>query len=98
MLKHWTKIASDRQCNEELIKYMCGKKDFTNVYNIKVKLALNPKTQAGNAMAFTRSMRLSDLKTMAKNKAAPVTLQLTAKSILKMHGVDVDGPKKSGGH
>lgn len=85
--KHWPKIAGDRQAHEDLIKYMCSKKDFTNVYNIKAKLALNPKTPISNAMGFVRGMRLSDLKTVAKNKAGAVSLQNTAKGILKMRGV-----------
>ncbi|MBI5524950.1 MAG: hypothetical protein HY897_01305 [Deltaproteobacteria bacterium] len=100
LMRHWTKIAADRQGNDELIKYMCTKKDFTNVYAVKSRLALNPKTPVSNSMGFVRSMRLSDLKNVARNKAIAVTLQNTAKSILKMHGVKVDdkGAKPSGGH
>jgi hypothetical protein len=93
MMRHWTKIAGDRQANEDLIKALCTKKEFTMVYSIKAKLALNPKTPPSNSMGFVRSMRLSDLKTIARNKSVAVTLQNTAKGILKMHGVNIDAKK-----
>ncbi|MFA6035087.1 MAG: hypothetical protein WC889_19465, partial [Myxococcota bacterium] len=74
---HWGKIAGDRQANEDLIKIMCKTKDFTKIYNIKAKLALNPKTPISCSMGFVRGMRLSDLKNTARNKSAAMTLQNT---------------------
>lgn len=79
------KIAQDRTANAEAIKYICNQRDYIRVYNIKLKLALNPKTPIPMAMAFVRSLRLSDLKSIAKNSSVSKILQNTAKSIMKMH-------------
>lgn len=79
------KIAQDRTANAEAIKYICNHRDYSRVYNIKLKLALNPKTPVPMAMAFVRSLRLSDLKNIAKNNSISKILQNTAKGIMKMH-------------
>lgn len=79
------KIAQDRTANAEAIKYIATHRDYIRVYNIKLKLALNPKTPVPMAMAFVRSLRLSDLKNIAKNASVSKILQNTAKGIIKMH-------------
>ncbi|MCX7942986.1 MAG: hypothetical protein N2746_00525 [Deltaproteobacteria bacterium] len=79
------KIAQDRAANAEAIKYIATHRDYIRVYNIKLKLALNPKTPVPMAMAFVRSLRLSDLKNIAKNASVSKILQNTAKGIIKMH-------------
>lgn len=79
------KIAQDRTANVEAIKYIATHRDYIRVYNIKLKLALNPKTPVPMAMAFVRSLRLSDLKNIAKNAGVSKILQNTAKGIMKMH-------------
>ncbi|MGB9599256.1 MAG: hypothetical protein ACP5QK_09035 [Myxococcota bacterium] len=79
------KIAQDRAANAEAIKYIATHRDYIRVYNIKLKLALNPKTPVPMAMAFVRSLRLSDLKNIAKNAGVSKILQNTAKGIMKMH-------------
>ncbi len=79
------KIAQDRAANTEAIKYIATHRDYIRVYNIKLKLALNPKTPVPMAMAFVRSLRLSDLKNIAKNASVSKILQNTAKGIMKMH-------------
>jgi hypothetical protein len=83
----WLKIASDRQANEELIKKMCSTRELIKQYNIKTKLATNPKTPVSSATAFVRGMRMGDLKTLARNKSASVMLQNAAKGLLKMRGI-----------
>ncbi len=79
------KIAQDRSANADAIKYISANRDYIRVYNIKLKLALNPKTPVPIAMAFVRSLRLSDLKNIAKNNSVSKILQNTAKGIMKMH-------------
>lgn len=79
------KIAQDRAANAEAIKYIATQRDYIRVYNIKLKLALNPKTPVPMAMAFVRSLRLSDLKNIAKSAGVSKILQNTAKDIIKMH-------------
>ena len=79
------KIAQDRAAHTEAIKAICTNRDYIRVYNIKLKLALNPKTPVPMAMAFVRSLRLSDLKNIAKNNSVSKILQNTAKDIMKMH-------------
>ena len=79
------KIAQDRAAHTEAIKAICTNRDYIRVYNIKLKLALNPKTPVPMAMAFVRSLRLSDLKNIAKNNSVSKILQNTAKGIMKMH-------------
>lgn len=74
-------ICNMRTIQDEIIRIICAKPEWTKNYTIQVALANNPKTPFQTALRFARMMRIADLQKLSKNKNAPPQLVKLAKEI-----------------
>ena len=76
------KYAGNSALNEDVIRYITNKREWTRLYRIKFNLVLNPKTPTGDALRFLQHLRDKDMRTVAKSKGVPSTIALTARNVI----------------
>jgi hypothetical protein len=74
-------IAQNKSINDEILRFVCNKSEWTKHYSIQFALANNPKTPFQQALRFTRMLTVNDLKKVAKNKNIPGQIQKIAKEL-----------------
>ena len=76
-------LAGNRAVCDDVVRIISQNREWTRNYQIKLALCNNPKTPMGMAMRFLPSIRLADLKMMARNKNIPSTLATAAKKLMQ---------------
>jgi len=76
-------IAGNRAVCDDVIRIISQNREWTRNYQVKLALVNNPKTPIGTAMRFLSSIRINDLKAMAKNKNIPSALATAAKKLMQ---------------
>lgn len=76
-------IASSRQIHDDILRYIISNRDWIRNYQIKVALVNNPKTPLSSALRLVSSLNNKDLTLLAKSKAIPRVLVITAQRRLK---------------
>jgi hypothetical protein len=76
-------LASNRAVCDDVIRIISMNREWTRSYQIKLALVNNPKTPMGMSMRFLPSIRIADLKMMARNKNIPSTLAMAAKKLMQ---------------
>lgn len=74
-------ICNMRSVQDEVIRIISNKPDWTKNYAVQVALANNPKTPFTTGVRFMRMLRVSDLQKLSKNKNAPPQLVRLAKEL-----------------
>ncbi len=85
--------AQNRVCNEEVLRIICGNREWVRQYPIKLALIKNPKVPAVISMKFLSSVHDTDVKNLARDKNVSGAVQMMAKKMLSKK----DDPKKPGG-
>ncbi|MDB4942523.1 MAG: hypothetical protein JWP97_2057 [Labilithrix sp.] len=80
------RISAMRNVSEDVLREICGKGDWTRVYQVKVNLVANPRTPFGQSSKFVMHLRDNDLKTISKSKDVPGAVQTAAKQQLSRKG------------
>ena len=76
-------IAASKGMPDEMIGYICTRRDWVRYYPIVVSLVNNPKCPMGEAVGFMRQLRLNDLKNLQKSKSIPAQLARQAQALFK---------------
>ncbi|MBN2723693.1 MAG: hypothetical protein JXR95_06450 [Deltaproteobacteria bacterium] len=61
-------FSKNRQISEEIIRYICRRKDWLKSYRVKVNLVNNPKTPIPTAISLLSSLRMADIKSIARSR------------------------------
>jgi hypothetical protein len=80
--------ASNRALDEDIIRYIANKRQWTRLYSVKVALANNPKCPLPLAMGFLPHLRPPELKALSRSKGVPSAVSNAAKQILRSRGGD----------
>jgi hypothetical protein len=80
--------AANRSLDEEIIRYVAAKRQWTRLYGIKVALCNNPKCPLPTAMSFLPHLRPPELKALARSKGIPTALANAAKQLLRARSGD----------
>ena len=76
-------IAANRQINDEVLRFIAGKREWFKNYSVKVTLINNPKTPLPTAMKIVPLLNRRDLEQIARSKAVPRALVTLAQSRLR---------------
>ena len=83
------KVALSRTAPQEVLQYIYNNRQLMKNYQIKVNLINNPKMPVGVSMRFLSSLRMAEVKAVAKNRNVPQGLATAAKKLVeKKSGVD----------
>jgi hypothetical protein len=77
-----SRIARNKSMHEDVIRFICNNGDWTKSYAVKLSLVMNPKCSPRFVMSWMALLRQSDLKTLAKSKQVPSSVQAQAKRLL----------------
>ena len=76
-------IASNRQINEEVLKYIAVNREWLKNYQIRVALANNPRTPLHEALKQLPYLKIRELSLLAKSRSVPRALTVVAAQRLK---------------
>jgi hypothetical protein len=77
------KWSKDKGLPDNVINYICSKRDWTEKYEIKFNLVNNPKTPLPDAVKFLNHIRTADLKKVQSNRNVPGQVQRQAKMLYR---------------
>ena len=77
------KLSLSRVLPQEVLMYIYNNRQLTKNYSIKVNLVNNPKVPVAVSMRFLSLLRVSELKTLAKNKNVPNALATAARNLVE---------------
>jgi hypothetical protein len=80
------KIALSRTAPNEVLQYIYNNRQLMKNYMIKVNLITNPKVPVGVSMRYLSSLRMAEVKAIAKNKNVPQGLATAAKKLVEKKG------------
>ena len=76
------RYAANRSLNDEVIRYIAGRKDWVKNYQIKLALTNNPKCPLPNAMRLLPHLRPNDLRALSRSKNISAALAQAAKQLM----------------
>jgi len=74
--------AQMRSIHEEVIRIICGNREWMRKYPIKLALVNNPKTPLARSMAMIKGIHNRDLKAISRSTSVPSALRGAAKRLL----------------
>ena len=80
------KVALSRTAPGEVLSYIYNNRQLTKNYTIKVNLVNNPKVPVAISMRFLSTLRMAEVKGLAKNKNVPHGLANAAKKLVEKKG------------
>lgn len=80
------KVALSRTAPQEVLQYIYNNRQLMKNYQIKLNLINNPKTPVGVSMRFLSSLRMAEVKSVAKNRNVPQGLATAAKKMVEKKG------------
>ncbi len=80
------KLALSRTAPQEVLQYIYNNRQLMKNYQIKVNLINNPKMPVGVSMRFLSSLRMAEVKAVAKNRNVPQGLATAAKKLVEKKG------------
>ncbi len=80
-------ITHNRSADEELIRVIAEKREWTRNYQIRLGLVTNPKTPAGAAMRLLGTLEDRDIRRLAKSKNVPDVVSGQARRIVAQRQV-----------
>ncbi|MFO0596216.1 MAG: hypothetical protein U0228_12955 [Myxococcaceae bacterium] len=86
--------AQNKVANEEVLRVIYSNREWLRKYAIKLALVKNPKVPQGVSMRLLNSLHEHDVKSLAKDKNVPGTVQMLAKKQMDKKGA----PKRDEGN
>jgi hypothetical protein len=80
------KVALSRTAPQEVLQYIYNNRQLMKNYQIKLNLINNPKTPVGVSMRFLSTLRMAEVKAVAKNRNVPQGLATAAKKLVEKKG------------
>ncbi|HEY2030612.1 MAG TPA: hypothetical protein VGH20_15540 [Myxococcales bacterium] len=80
------KVAVSRTAPNEVLQYIYSNRQLMKNYQIKINLMNNPKVPVGVTMRFLSTLRMAEVKAIAKNKNVPQGLATAAKRMVEKKG------------
>ncbi|HEX4384443.1 MAG TPA: hypothetical protein VH083_15885 [Myxococcales bacterium] len=80
------KVALSRTAPNEVLSYIYNNRQLMKNYQIKINLMNNPKVPVGVTMRFLSTLRMAEVKAIAKNKNVPQGLATAAKRLVEKKG------------
>jgi hypothetical protein len=79
-------FAQSRNVCDEVLRIISANRQWTRNYQVKLSLAMNPRTPQPTAMRFLNFLQDGDLKAMVKRKDVPSAVSTHARRILMKKG------------
>lgn len=73
------KYASNRGLSEDVIRYICDRREWQKSYAVKLALANNPKTPLAHSMRLLTHLRGNDLRALTRSKNIPAQVVQAAR-------------------
>jgi hypothetical protein len=88
--------ANNKTAQDEVLRIICGDREWTKMYPVKLALVKNPKVPQAISMRFLNTLREADVKTLARDRNVPQVIQQMANKMVQKK----EDPKKGsgGGH
>lgn len=80
------KVAQARTSPNEVLQYIYNNRQLMKNYQIKMNIISNPKVPVGVSMRFLSTLRMAEVKSIAKNKNVPQGLATAAKKLVEKKG------------
>jgi len=80
------KVALSRTAPNEVLQYIYNNRQLMKNYQVKMNLITNPKVPVGVSMRYLSSLRMAEVKAIAKNKNVPQGLATAAKKLVEKKG------------
>jgi hypothetical protein len=80
------KVALSRMAPNEVLSYIYNNRQLMKNYSIKINLMNNPKVPVGVTMRFLSTLRMAEVKAIAKSKNVPQGLATAAKRLAEKKG------------
>tara|TARA_Y100001934_G_scaffold78595_1_gene97723 strand:+ start:874 stop:2055 length:1182 start_codon:yes stop_codon:yes gene_type:complete len=77
------KAAGSRSVHSEVLRVICGNREWMKQYKIRVAVVNNPRTPIGRSMPLLKTMKQRDLKALMRNTGVPSGLRGAAKRMLR---------------
>jgi hypothetical protein len=71
--------AQSREVSEDVLRFICKKREWLRSYEIKRHLCNNPKTPLALSMTFLAHLRRNDLRALSRSRGIPGPLKQAAK-------------------
>ena len=81
-----SKVAQSRTSPNEVLSYIYNNRQLMKNYQIKVNIIKNPKVPPGVSMRFLSTLRMAEVKALAKDKNVPQGLATAAKRMVEKKG------------
>jgi hypothetical protein len=76
------KVALSRTAPQEVLQSIYNSRQLMKNYQIKMNIVTNPKVPVGVSMRFLSTLRMAEVKALAKNRNVPQGLATAAKNLL----------------
>jgi hypothetical protein len=85
--------AQSKTCIDDVLRVIYSNREWLRKYSIKLALVKNPKVPQGVSMRLMNTLHEHDVKSLAKDKNVPGTVQMLAKKQMEKKAA----PKREGG-
>jgi hypothetical protein len=75
------RFTKARSLPEEALRFICGKRDWTKHYQVKLNLSMNPRTPLQEALKYLNHLRPSDLRSLERSRDVPQAIARAAKNL-----------------
>jgi hypothetical protein len=86
--------ANNKTAQDEVLRIICGDREWTKMYPVKLALVKNPKVPQALAMRFLATLHEADVKGLAKDRNVPHVVQQLARKMVSKK----EEPKGGDGH
>jgi hypothetical protein len=76
------KYAGNHALDNDVIRYISGRRDWTRLYGIKKSLCMNPKTPIAESSKMLIHLRDNDIRAIVKSKGVPSAVVAQARKII----------------
>jgi hypothetical protein len=85
--------ANNKTANDEVLRIICGDREWVKMYPVKLALVKNPKVPQAISMRFLSTLRETDVKNLARDRNVPNVIQMMARKMVSKK----EEPPKGGG-
>jgi hypothetical protein len=80
------KYAGNHSLDNDVVRYIAGRRDWTRLYGIKKSLVMNPKTPIAESSKLIAHLRDNDIRQVAKSKGVPSAVVAQARKLIAARG------------
>lgn len=77
------KAAMSRSVHGEVLRIICGNKNWMKQYKVRIAVINNPRTPVGKSMPLLKTLKQKELKALTRNTGIPSGLRGAAKRMLQ---------------